>query len=226
MFPQANFSPSTDQLALSYRPLVLVKGKLEYLWDRMRQYPQMFDDVIPRTFEAFKAGMMAPQNQFYEFVQGNEIVGLAAATQVRPNLDANMHVIMFDRWLRGREEILKDALRDFAVRAKLRRMTVVLPEDNRTAIKLVGRLGFTLEGVMRKAHLRDGIYRDYHIFGILLEELFDWHGDSGRSTSVGGDGNGVREPVRGGPDEVRPDGVQEEDVGVHEQGSGDSPLCT
>jgi len=227
MFQQANFSPSTENSApLEFRPLVLVKGKLEYLWDRMRQYPQMFDDVIPRTFEAFKAGMMAPQNQFYEFVQGNEIIGLAAATQVRPGLDANMHVIMFDRRLRGREGILKEALRDFAIRAKLRRMTVVLPEDNRTAIKLVGRLGFRLEGVMRKAHLRDGIFRDYHVFGILLEELFNCDGDGGRPPSAGPDGNGVRGPVRGGPDEVRPDSIQAKDDGVHEPGSGDGPLCT
>lgn len=211
--------------APTYRPLVLSKGKLEYLWDRMRQYPQVFDDVIPRTFEAFKEGMLAPTNQFYEILLGDETIGLAAATQVRPRLDANMHVVLFDRRLRGREPVLLDALRDFGIRAKLRRMTVVLPEDNRTAIKLVGRLGFKLEGVMRKAHLRDGIYRDYHVFGILAEELYS-HSDSGRPTPAESDGNGVREPIRGGPDEVRPDSVPAKDGAIHEPAIGNSPLCT
>jgi len=185
-------------------------------------YPQVFDDVIPRTFEAFKETMLAPNNQFYEILEGEETIGLAAATQVRPTLDANMHVVMFDRRLRGRESVLLEALRDFGIRAKLRRMTVALPEDNRTAIKLVGRLGFKLEGVMRKAHLRDGIYRDYHIYGILAEELYSYS-DSGRHASAESNGGSVREPVRSGPDEVRPSDLPPEDDPIHESGFGDSP---
>ena len=207
---------------MEYRPLVLVSGKLEYLWNCMRMYPQVFDDVIPRTFEAFKETMLAPNNQFYEILEGEETIGLAAATQVRPTLDANMHVVMFDRRLRGRESVLLEALRDFGIRAKLRRMTVALPEDNRTAIKLVGRLGFKLEGVMRKAHLRDGIYRDYHIYGILAEELYSYS-DSGRHASAESNGGSVREPVRSGPDEVRPSDLPPEDDPIHESGFGDSP---
>jgi L-amino acid N-acyltransferase YncA len=191
----------------------------------MRQYPQVFDDVIPRTFEAFKEGMLAPTNQFYEIVQGEETLGLAAATQVRPRLDANMHVVMFDRRLRGREPVLLAAMRDFALRAQLRRMTVILPEDNRTAIKLVGRLGFKLEGVVRKAHLRDGIYRDCHLFGILAEELYS-DGNSGRHPSAGGDGDNLREPIRGGPDEIQPGSVQVEDDSVYEPRHGDDPVCS
>src|SRR5215472_10260256 len=118
---ESSFPLSAPQEPLSYRPLVLTKGKLEYLWDNMRRYPQVFDDVIPRTFEAFKEGMMAPSNQFYEFTRGEEIIGLAAATQVRVRLDANMHLVMFDRRLRGRESIIRAAMADFMKRAQLRR---------------------------------------------------------------------------------------------------------
>jgi RimJ/RimL family protein N-acetyltransferase len=181
MCPPENSSQSTAQLelplrqALTFKPLVLLPGKLEFLWERFRSIPQAFDDVIPRTFEAFQQAMMSPQNHYYEFVLGNEVVGLAAATNVRVGLDAIMHLVMFDKRLRGRESVIKDALRDFARRARLRRMTVWLPEDNKTAIKLVQRLGFQPEGIARKAHLRDGIYRDYCFFGILAEELQDQH---------------------------------------------------
>lgn len=207
---------------MEYRPLVLTKGKLEYLWDRMRMYPQVFDDIIPRTFEVFKETMLAPTNQFYEILDKGEILGLAAATQVRPTLDANMHLVMFDRRLRGREPVLLAALRDFGIRAKLRRMTVVLPEDNKTAIKLVERLGFRLEGVMRKAHLRDGIYRDYHIYGILAEELYSYSEPKG-SRPVESNGHDLRGPIRQEFDEVRPERVSQQDGVVHEGGNGDSP---
>ncbi len=209
---------------MEYRPLVLTNGKIEELWNRMKLYPQVFDDVIPRTMEAFRENLLAPTNQFYEFVEGEDVIGLAAATQVRPKLDANLHLVMFDRRLRGREPIITEALQEFAVRAKLRRMTVVLPEDNKTAIKLVLRLGFKPEGVMRKAHVRDGIYRDYHIFGILLEELFHCDGDGEGLSDPGSNGASVCGDVRPGDNEVRPDGVREEDAGVHEGGHWDSTV--
>jgi hypothetical protein len=138
----------------------------------MSQVPQIFDDVIPRTYEVFLQGLHSQSNHFYEFVTATDTVGLAAATQVRVGLDANLHLVMFDKRLRGREAVIKSAIRDFAARARLRRLTISLPEDNKTAIKLTQRLGFQLEGVLRKAHVRDGVYRDYHIFGILAEELF------------------------------------------------------
>ena len=195
---------------------------MEWLWEHMRQFPQVFDDVIPRTFEEFKNSLMAPQNQFYEFFQGDDIIGLAAATNVRPWLDANVHLVMFDRRLRGREESIRIAMGDFMHRAQLRRLTALLPEDNKVAIKLVLRLGFQPEGIIRKAHLRDGIYRDYHVFGILREELQDLYGNGARPRTVGGDGVRVREHVREEPNEVPSERVHEEDEGVHAGWPGNS----
>jgi len=209
---------------MEYKPLVLVSGKAEELWNRMKLYPQVFDDIIPRTLEAFNQTLLNPTNQFYEIVEGEELIGLAAATHVRPKLDANMHLVMFDRRLRGREPIILDALRDFAIRAKLRRMTVLLPGDNKTAIKLVGRLGFKPEGVMRKAHLRDGIYRDYHVFGILLEELFHIDSDGEGLRDPGPDGGDICGPVRGGDNEIQPDGVRTDDEEVRNGGHWDSTV--
>src|SRR5215472_5086698 len=220
-------SPSTDQSEpslVTFRPLVLTHGKLEYLWERMRLYPQLFDDLIPRTFEAFREGMMSPANQFYEFVRDDEVIGLAAATNVRPRLDCNIHIVMFDRRLRGREKVMLDALRDFALRAKLRRITAVLPEDNKTAIKLALRLGFMHEGTMRKAHLRDGIYRDFLIFGILGEELFDLNRDTGSPEAVGGDGGDIRGDVRPGDNVLQEPHLHSEDEVLHGEPDGDGAV--
>lgn len=194
------------------------------MWEKMKQYPQVFDDVIPRTFEEFKNGLLAPTNQFYEFVQGEDVIGLAAATQVRPRLDANIHIVMFDRRLRGREEVMKIALQDFARRAQLRRITACLPEDNRTAIKLALRLGFKLEGVMRKAHLRDGVYRDFHIFGVLFEELFDLDSDRPGPRDTGADGPRVRPVVREEHHGVRHPGLPGEDETIPDGAVGDNPV--
>src|SRR5215467_6891395 len=209
---------------LTFRPLILTKGKLEHLWENFSKYPQAFDDIIPRTFEEFKNGLMAPYNQFYEFLQGDETIGLASATNVRPWLDASMHLVMFDRRLRGREDLLKSAMADFMFRGQLRRLTAQIPEDNKTGLKLVTRLGFKLEGIIRKAHLRDGIYRDYHVFGILREELLDLDRYAPRPRAAGGDGLPLRGAVREQRDEVPGERVHTEDEGIHAGWPGNSAV--
>lgn len=219
MYPQANVSLP---ISPRFQPLVLYSGKLEYLWTEFQKFPQAFDDIVPRTFEAFRDTMMSPTNQFYEFVQDEQIVGLAAATNVRPRLDAVMHLLMFDRRLRGRESSIKGALRDFARRGQLRRLTVFLPDNNQTARKLVERLGFQLEGTMRKAYLRDGVYSNYLIYGILAEELYSDDATSQRLREAGGDGNGVRGSIRGERDVLPAESFHGEDEADHVQRDGNS----
>ena len=98
--------------------------------------------------------------------------GLAAGFAVRPGLDAVLHLVMFDGRLRGREGLFREILEYYFKSLKLRRMTVMLSEDARTGIKLAERMGFKLEGTMRKSIKRDGKLFDTRIYGILYEEFF------------------------------------------------------
>src|SRR5262245_13621160 len=156
---------------LTFRPLILTNEKIESLWTEFSQFWQVFDDVLPKTFEVFKATLMSPYNAFYEFVEGDKVVGLASGMGIRPSVDAVIHIAMFDRKLRGRELVFLMCLGDFMVKYKLRRVTAFLPDDNPMAQKLARRLGFVLEGTMRAGMKRRGQFWDTQMYGLLLEEL-------------------------------------------------------
>jgi len=153
---------------LTWQMLVLTPDRVMYLWEQLRQFPIMFDDFSRDNQEMFFAQLTNPKNIFVDIGPG---LGLAAGFAVRPKLDAVLHLAMFDRRLRGREDLFKDIMQYFFDHLQLRRMTAMITEDAITAVKLVERLGFQEEGLMRYAVLRDGKYLNVRVYGILREEL-------------------------------------------------------
>ncbi len=154
---------------LRWEPLVLTPSKVEDLWRQLQNFPIVFDDFSKGNFNDFLAKLCARQNIFVDIGPGK---GLAAGFAVRPGLDAVIHLVMFDGRLRGREPFFREILGYYFNILKLRRMTIMLAEDARTGIKLAERMGFKLEGVMRKSIKRDGKLFDTRIYGILREEFF------------------------------------------------------
>jgi len=159
---------SLEQSQLSWGPLVLTEEKINYLWAKLHEFPQVFDDFGRSDFNGFVAKLLNKNNIFLDIGPG---IGLACGMAIRPGLDTVLHLVMFDRRLRGRELIFLDIMGHFFRVLQLRRMTVMLTADNRTAIKLVQRLGFIQEGCMRNAIKRDNQLLDVEIFGILREEF-------------------------------------------------------
>jgi len=154
---------------LKWEPLVLTAAKISDLWKALQDFPIVFDDFSKGNFNDFFAKLCSPYNIFVDIGPGK---GLAAGFAVRPGLDAVLHLVMFDGRLRGREGLFREILEYYFKSLKLRRMTVMLSEDARTGIKLAERMGFRLEGTMRKSIKRDGKLFDTRIYGILYEEFF------------------------------------------------------
>ena len=132
---------------LKWEPLVLTAAKISDLWQKLQNFPVVFDDFSKGNFNDFFAKLCSPYNIFVDIGPGK---GLAAGFAVRPGLDAVLHLVMFDGRLRGREGLFREILEHYFNVLKLRRLTVMLSEDAKTGIKLAERMGFKLEGVMRK----------------------------------------------------------------------------
>jgi hypothetical protein len=136
----------------------------------MNEFEIAWDDFSRGDFDGFVERLMRPDSIFVDIGPG---IGLACGAGVRPRLDMVLHLVMFDRRLRGRESLLKEIIGYFFDKLQLRRVTCVIGEDAKTALKLVSRLGFVHEGTMRHAILRGGKYIDAQVFGMLKEEL-EW----------------------------------------------------
>jgi hypothetical protein len=166
--PSLDSQPDIGELRLKWEVLVLTKEKLDHLWEQVRQFPKVFDDFSKGNFDDFARRFFIPNNVFIDIGPG---LGLAAGFAVKPGLDAVLHLVMFDRRLRGREMVFREIMSYFFKHLRLRRMTAMIADDCQTAIKLVERLGFKEEGRMKRAVLRDGKLHDQLIYGILVEEM-------------------------------------------------------
>lgn len=138
------------------------------MWQKVQQFPQAFDDFSAGDRKFFVAKLLDPRNIFIDIGDG---VGLAAGFNVRPRLDMVLHLLMFDRRLKGREPLFLEILAYYFRGLKLRRVTAMITADQPMTAKLLSRLGFTLEGTVRQAILRGGKYLDVLMYGMLSEEL-------------------------------------------------------
>lgn len=170
--PREITSVSQPREDLRWELLKLSPGKLEWLWEKVKAFPQVFDDYSKDDFNDFAGKFLVRSNVFVDIGPG---LGLAAGFGVRVGLDAVVHLVMFDRRLRGREWLFKEIMGYFFRVLKLRRMTMIVPAGvkTRTTVRLAERIGFKLEGTMRQAMLIDGKYMDNVVYGILREELTD-----------------------------------------------------
>jgi hypothetical protein len=153
---------------LEWGPLVLTNEKIVKLWNDLQEFPQLFDDYNKGNADAFIGKLLSPENIFIDIGHG---LGLAAGFGVRPKLDMILHLVMFDKRLKGREGLFRDIMGYYFRALKLQRMTAIIADDCKTAIKLVQRLGFTQEGKMAKSVMRNGVAIDSYIYGILREEF-------------------------------------------------------
>lgn len=148
--------------------LVLTPEKIEWLWEQCLRFPIIFDDFGKNNKKAYLAKLYDPRNMFMDIGPG---LGLGCVMGIKPRLDALIHIVMFDRRLKGREPLFKEMLAYTFNTFQLRRLTAMISEDAVMAEALAKRMGFTHEGTMRKAMLREGRYVDIEIYGLLREEL-------------------------------------------------------
>lgn len=152
---------------LEWKPLVLSQKNIEVMWKQNMELPHVFDDLTHDTQEEFMGWLASPKNVFYEI---GDMLGVVSITNVRPRLDGLLRFVMYDRKLRGKENVMVEILRDVFRSFALRRLTSIVPRSRETEFNLLMRIGFRKEGRMREASMRDGGYEDLAIMGLLAEE--------------------------------------------------------
>lgn len=169
MSPNSSLSEISSKLErLEWKPFVTTQESVVELWNKLQEFPQVFDDFGKGNFDEFVGKLFHRNNLFFDIGDG---LGIACGFGVRPGLDMVLHLVMFDKRLRGREPLFLEMMGFCFDRLKLRRMTAIIASDCQTAIRLVQRLGFVREGVMREALKRNDHLFDVECYGILREEF-------------------------------------------------------
>jgi hypothetical protein len=100
-----------------------------------------------------------------------ETVGLITLEGMQQVVDAEAHLVFFDRDLASKVELCRDTMRWLFETFPLKRISVSIPAIYYATIRLVSQLGFTMEGRKRQAVLIGGKWIDVKMFGILREEI-------------------------------------------------------
>jgi hypothetical protein len=101
-----------------------------------------------------------------------ETVGIIYWTGLQNVIDADIHLIFFDRKLADKTELCKQiGVWFFKEFPGCIRITATLPEIYHGTIRLAERLGFKWEGTKRKSQLMGGKYVNEVILGLLFEEF-------------------------------------------------------
>lgn len=155
------------------RELELTQEKINFLWGRIKAFRTLFSDFTKNRFERFIEVLNDPASYWLEITDSTGTsIGLFYVTRLDQIIDAEVHVIFFDRQLTNKVEITKLILfHVFQQFVGLHRLTVTVPAIYHATIRFAKSVGFKHEGRMRERFLFGGKWVDEVVMGLLASEV-------------------------------------------------------
>ena len=155
------------------REMQLDAPKVKWLWGEMQQYTSLFSDLTRNNEKIFISVIQDPFSYWLEIVDDDEnIVGVLYLTELYKTIDANMHLIFFDRRPSEKAPLVRDIIKYlFEKFPYLHRITASFPDIYHATLRLAKRVGMIEEGRRREAILIKRKWCNEVIFGILSSDV-------------------------------------------------------
>lgn len=149
------------------------EAKIKELWWEFSSHDVLFGDQIGNDFEAFVDIMLAPNSIWLEIFSAarNKPIGVISFSRIILGYDAWGHFTFWSGHSRGREQLCLKVGDFLMERYNLHRLSAEIPSYQRGTIRFTERMGFKPEGVKRDGAMKDGLWVDLSLFGILRDEL-------------------------------------------------------
>lgn len=151
----------------------MTPDKIEWLWHGMTKYRTLFSDFTRGDIQNFY-NLISLRDSFWIEVldQNDKIIGVIYWTSMSQVIDADVHLIFFDR--KPAEKLVlckKVATWFFENNPQCNRMTATLPIIYSASVRLAQRIGFKREGRKRQSIMMRGKMEDELILGLLNKEI-------------------------------------------------------
>ena len=166
----SNNQPGTIRSLTKIDPATWSGERLAFLWEHLKTQEYAFDDVsILLGHNAFLIPLFNRDSEWYEIGDS----GIAAMVGIIPKVNANFHYAVWDD-ISPRElfTLQRQLFDDTFTRWQLNRITAYIPSINKEAVRMATIAGLKYEGEFRKAFLKNGIYCNMFIYGILHSEFY------------------------------------------------------
>ncbi len=138
------------------------------VWEKLNQFPILFDDDVRGDFKSFIRDMMSSSSII--LLTGD--YGICEISNIVPYRDCRVHLTFWDRRFRGRDTECRMVLKWIFDTVKLHRATIEVVSIAHSTINFIKALGFRREGVIRESYPYNNRLLDVHVFGILRDEVF------------------------------------------------------
>jgi len=162
------------EVVRSVRLARLSVERMAFLWEKLKNFDTLFNDFVKDDYAAFV-------NHFVMQVNGQPVptgllwdvddVGIFFLSDIIAHQSATAHFVFWDRRFRGREELCVGMLNYVFENYKFQRIKVEVPLYAHHTMDAVERLGFVLEGRLRRAILYHDKWFDMNIYSVLPTDL-------------------------------------------------------
>ena len=174
------------EVVRSVRLARLSIDRMAFLWEKLKGFDTLFNDFVKGDYKAFV-------NHFVLEVNGEPVptgllwdvddVGIFLLHDIIPYQSATAHFVFWDKRFRGREDLCIECLKYAFETYKFQRIKVEVPLYAHHTMDAVEKMGFVLEGRMRKAVLYHDKWFDVNIYSMLPDEA-GVRGKSGEAKRV------------------------------------------
>lgn len=167
---------SEDGVEYTVRAFAATEAAIELLWDSFRNHTVLFSDENKDNLQAFTNFVLAADTVILEVIG----CGVVYLTELVPESEANGHYLFWDKKTRGRQRLLLSVLAWFSRELKLHRINAEIPIYAYAALHRMQKLGICAEGRRRQSVLKDGVWWDSVLFGIIDTEFTNEAVEAGR----------------------------------------------
>lgn len=147
--------------------------KVTWLWGEMTKYRTLFNDYTRGSYENFVNLITLPDSYWMEVVDipTGISVGIMYITGLSRVIDADVHLVFFDRKLANKVDICREALRPVLAKFPIHKFTAVIPEIYHATIRLAVKLGFKRVGLFRESQYIGGKWVNEVALDLLVSEV-------------------------------------------------------
>jgi len=156
------------------RPTELSLKRLEFIWEKLKDFDVLFNDYVKGDFSAFvdhfvkqKDGELTAAGLMWDV----DDVGMFFLNEIKPAISGTAHFTFWDQKFRGREVLCRKMLRYVFETYKFKRIEIRVPVYARHTMAAVERIGFIQEGRLRDISLYKGKWFDTNLYSILPSDL-------------------------------------------------------
>ncbi len=152
--------------------LHLSLDKLAQIWEQFNRSKSMFSDLTQGDAKLFEIVILSPDSFWLEVLdEEDKLVGLIYLTNIQWVIDAEAHLIFFDRRLAEKKILCELVMKWIFQTFPFRRLTATIPAIYFATIRLAKHIGFKEEGRKRESQLIGNKWVDEEILGILRAEV-------------------------------------------------------